>query len=153
MATDDSVKAKFPVGSGFTHEAPQELLRINKYHFLLVLRRMQDQERRTPKGEWCVIPASAWLALTIPLISSNFKDALGIARFTWAAIVLILWGVTALATVGLFVWWLVDAVRHRDKTPEQLLNDVIDEMTSDRERAAKLIGAGADAAAALPEPQ
>jgi hypothetical protein len=120
---------------GIIHRAPYETVEMNKYHFLLVLTQMREQESRfRPRGEWCLIPFGIFLTSLQSLITANFKN-IWLGSATWEAVaVLMAWGSAAAAAI-LFFWWLVDKWTRRVKTPEEVLDEVTGQMERDRERA------------------
>lgn len=124
--------------AGVTHTAPAEGLRMDKYHFLWVLQRMRDDAGRfRPKGEWALIPLGIFLGMMQALLTSDFKDAFGIEKEVWKASAINIIQGSALATVVLFVWWVIDRCTRRNRGPEQILEEVIVEMAKDRERLSK----------------
>lgn len=95
------------------------------------------QERRfRPRGEWCLIPLGMFITAMQSLLTSEFKDALGVEAEVWKAVAVQTAKGTGLLVVALFVWWLIDKCFRRTKTPEQLCDEVLDTMAHDRERAA-----------------
>jgi hypothetical protein len=70
------------------------------------------------------------------LLTSQFKDALGVKADVWEAVAVQTAKATGLLVVALFTWWLLDKCFRRTKTPEQLCDEVLAAIASDRERAA-----------------
>src|SRR2546430_13746555 len=60
------------------HSMRQDELRMNKWHVIHIIRKVRDQEETLPKGDWIVASFALAIALTLPLVSADFKDALGI---------------------------------------------------------------------------
>lgn len=121
---------------GIAHWSPPETFQMNKYHFLLVLERMRKQERRfRPRGEWSLVPLSIFVTTMQSLLTSQFKDAMGLDAASWHQMTVQTAKFTAASTLVLFVWWVVDKCVRRDKSPEQMVEDVIREMERDRQRA------------------
>jgi hypothetical protein len=113
---------------GIIHRAPSETVEMNKYHFLLVLMSMRDQETRfRPRGEWCLIPLGIFLTSLQSLVTTTFRDFL-ISSAGWEAFTAQLAWVSAVATIGLFCWWVFDKYTRQIKTPEQILNEITDQM-------------------------
>ncbi len=133
--SQDPVRISPPVARGVTHAGPIEDVQMNKWHFILVLDRMRAEHGRA-HWDWCLIPFGFFLGMGQALVTSDFKAAFGIDGNVWHAAALNFTGLSAVATLGLFVWWVVDSWRHPAKTAEQVWNEVIDEMAKDREKAA-----------------
>src|SRR6266446_4466445 len=122
-----------PTTTGIMHSAPSEDLKMNKYHFLLVLERMQQDTRRVrPRGAWSFIPLGVFLTAMQSLITAEFKDAVGVTGIVWQSVTVHLAEAAALVTLGLLGWWVIYKCIHHDKSPEQMLNEITDQMAADR---------------------
>lgn len=111
------------------YAAPSEEVRMNRWHFVAVLRRMKSQESSRPHGEWCLIPLAMFLGVMQPLLTSDFKAAFGVGKDVWHALAILIAGLTGVATIALFFWWFGDKCVRRVRSPEEIVEDVIKEMT------------------------
>jgi len=128
----------YTVAHGLTHEAPPEMLVINKYQFLLVLER--TRKRIVPHGEWSLVPAGMFLAIMLAVLTTDFKSAFGLDKAVWEAIAAISAAITGGLTAVLAVWWAVVRLAHPIETPDDVLDGVIKQMAEDRARMAAQLG-------------
>ena len=119
------------------HAAPPENVFMTKWHFLYVLQRMQSDERRfKPRGEWCLIPLGIFLSMGQAILTSEFKAGFGLTGTEWKSVAMLLCETTAVLTIALLVWWAIFRFRHHVSGPEEILNQITEQMRTDRERAA-----------------
>ncbi len=119
---------------GLTHEAPPERLVMNKYHLLLVI----DRLMKKPKGpalEHVFIPFALFMGSLLSLVPKDFQDYWGMSGATWQAVAFIIVIMSGSATIGLFIWWLVCAIKYPRQTSDQIFDDICDQIAKDRERA------------------
>ena len=104
---------------------------MTKYHLLLVLERLQ----RRPSGpplELVAVPGVLFVGLLVTLLPSDFQSFGGISGVVWEAIIIISTFLSAVATVILFIRWV--AARTTRQTPEDIVEDIIEEMETIREK-------------------
>ncbi len=117
------------------HRGIAEELTINKYHLIWVISRLQGGPRR-PRLEHVVIPLALFLGLLLALLPADFQNYIGLNAEIWEAIAIILTTVSGIATITLFIWWIINITRNPPKTPEECYDEIIKQMTQDRERLA-----------------
>jgi hypothetical protein len=110
------------------YQMPDEELRMNRWQVIYILRGVRDEQKRVPEGGWCVATLALTIALALPLITADFKDALGMPKATWQSVDVILTGFFAVATVVLFLWWGIRAIWFRARSEEKIVQDLMDEM-------------------------
>ena len=135
MPPDQSVQAASTVDPTLrltaTYAAPDEYITMTKYHLLLVLERLQ----RRPSGpplELVAVPGVLFIGLLVTLLPSDFQSFGGISGVVWEAIIIISTFLSAIATVILLIWWV--AARTTRQTPEDVVEDIIEEMETIREK-------------------
>lgn len=122
-----------PPGAAVVHTAPDEHVDMNKYHVLWVLERLQ-RRHQGPSLDQVAIPLTFCVGLLVAIIPNDFAPFMGLERSVWQAIVIILFGLSAVATLVLFGWWLRWRPRNAQRAPEQILDEILDQMARDRER-------------------
>src|SRR5207253_5704781 len=128
MAEEQSTFSAAEETTVVVHSMRQDELRMNKWHVIHIIRKVRDQEETLPRGDWIVASFAIALALALPLVSADFKDAIGIGGATWKAADLILAVGFAALTVVLFFWWAVMKVTKRPQSEEAIVQGIIDEM-------------------------
>lgn len=124
---------------------------LNKYHLTLILDRMA-KKGRMPRYEDAWPWAGTFVALLLSLLPADFRDFLGIGAAVWQAIAIIL----AFATFGWTVVLLMKAYcshKERDKTPEQVVEEVIQQMAKDNKGVASNALSTAQPSVGMAEPQ
>lgn len=116
------------------HIGINEIITLNKYHLLLVLDRMQKQKPKAPSFETAMIPFGVLVAMIVSLLTSSFKDFAGIKADVWQMLVLAVVILSGLATAILFGLWLRNRVCYKEKTPDEIVQEIVQEMENDRER-------------------
>jgi uncharacterized protein YacL len=132
-----STSASLTAGS-ISHIGLLETLTMDKYHLLWVIERMLDKRSIKPPLEWAFIPASMCLGLIIALVTSDPKDALGTPKDVWHAVFIILTLLTVIASILLFAWWFYMKATQKERTPEDVVNEIMDQMARDRARLATM---------------
>ena len=120
---------------GIRYSAPPEELTMSKDRFLLPLERWG--RRKKPHGEWCLVALSLGLACAFPLLTSDFRNAFNISAATWQASALLGTVISGFATVGLSGRWIYVKLRHPAKTSEDVLRELIEQISGELERAKK----------------
>lgn len=113
--------------TGFTHAAPPEDVRLNKYHLLWTIERLLKRRFR-PHGDWAAIPAATALASFTALLTADFRDTLGFDKATWHAVFVLLTISMTIATIVFLVWWLTDKFVHHDQTPLEIVEEIMDQI-------------------------
>jgi hypothetical protein len=126
-----------PEFSGIQHSAPPETITVNKYHLEL---RLTNMRRVRKVGfSWWLTPAGIGLAILLAMLTADFKDALGIPKSTWQAfaigVLIVAIAASAVLLVLWFAGWLDRMFWHPDPTPRQLVEDIMKELATDRDRA------------------
>jgi hypothetical protein len=114
-----------------------ETVHMNKYHFLLVVQRLLSK----PKGphlEHVAIPFGIFLAILLVMLTSSFKDSLGVKAEVWQSVAIIFAILSAGTTVFLFIKWCINKVKMKEQTPEDVLKDVLIQMEDQREKLASV---------------
>ena len=128
MAEEQSTFSAAEETSVVVHSMRQDELRMNKWHVIHIIRKVRDQEDTLPKGDWIVAALALAIALALPLVTADFRDAVGIDRSTWRAADLILTLGFALGTGVLFVWWAFMKLTKRPQSEEEIVQGIIDEI-------------------------
>ena len=109
------------------HKGIPEVLNMNKWHFLLTIERLQKQSKGV-QWEHPTIPFGIFLAILLSMVSADFKFSLGLKAEVWESVAFCLLIASAIATVILFIMWMGNQKNTSKKSPEEILNDVIEEM-------------------------
>jgi hypothetical protein len=115
------------------YRARTEELRMNKWHVIHIIRKVRDEQTILPKGDWVVAAFALAVALALPLISADFKDALGVEKAVWKAVDLMLILLSTAATLGLLIWWVISKLVNRPRSEETIVQGIIDEMERERQ--------------------
>lgn len=111
---------------------------MEKHHFLRVLERMERQSEGAPRSDVLSIAITAFLGVIFIAAATDFKDIAGFSRAFWQAAA---WLVAALS-LGIAVIWAVRLIMwhraHPHKTPEEIYEEVVKDMESDRRRLAAI---------------
>ena len=105
---------------------------MNKFHFLWVIERIL--KRKGPSIEHVGLPFALFAGVLFTLLPADFQDYGGISAAVWESMALIAVIVTGAITIVMFVWWVLTKIRYGNKTPEDILEDVISEMATDLDR-------------------
>jgi len=117
------------------HRGISEWLRMNRYHLILVTERLK-------KGSKVPCYSDAWpwagtfFAFLLAMATTDCKSFLGLSADTWQAIFII----ATLLSFGVTTNRLIQAFIHRkerSKTPEQEVDEIIEELAKGRDKLAK----------------
>ena len=115
------------------HTDVSEKIEMNKYHLLWVMERL-SKKSKGPHLEHVAIFAAMLLGVLFTLLPADFGDYLGRPAAVWEALATGVTVFAGLATLFLFIWWVVNKCKERTQTPEDVVNEIIDQMAKDRER-------------------
>ncbi len=133
---------------GATHLAVPDWLGMPTDRFLLILERLE--RRYKAHGDWCLVALSLSLAFLIPLITTETYRALfGLKPEMWEAFCLLGACVFGPLTVGLSIRWAYLKIRRPNKTPEEILREVVEQMTREQAQADARYAASAAAKSAV----
>jgi hypothetical protein len=124
--------------AGVQHSIPPEEVIMNKYHFINVVARV-NKPRPGPSIDRVFVPLTLFLGVLLALLPADFKDYAGIPAATWEALALLVALISGVAAGVLFVIWGYCVVRFRQKSPEQIFDEVVEEMARDRARASGIL--------------
>jgi len=133
MASSQGFDTKGYPSPTITHHSHDENLNMNKYHFIHVIEKLL-QRPKFPQGEHVLIPLGFFLPLIFTLCTSEFKDTLGVPGFAWRSIAITFTVIFGVLTLVLLVWWIVNSIRYKPKTAEQIFDDVVSEMDKEVKR-------------------
>ena len=116
--------------------APSEQVTMSRHQLILEFDRARRRAR--PHGEWPLIPLAMFLGLLPCIVTKvTFNDAFGIAPAVWQAVVLILTLLTLATTVVLTIAWVVMRLARPEKTSEEVIDQLLQQMDRDNERVAQ----------------
>ena len=115
------------------HTGVNEWLHMNKWQFLYVIEKMQ-RKPKAPRLEHVAIPAAFFLALLLAMLPSDFKYYLGINAQVWQSTVLFFTILSALINLVLFIVWFKNSLLNKEKTPEDILKEVIAKMEAEQKK-------------------
>lgn len=124
--------------TGFTHEAPDERLKVSVDKIRLFTTRLVYSQPRY-RLEHVLMPFAMFLGLLMALLPADFKDYMGLSAAVWQAIAIILAIVTALATIVLFFCWVWGKWRHPRKSADELVQELIDQIEQDQAKWAAMV--------------
>ena len=110
------------------YEGANEILHINRYHLLLVLDRFERQKPKFPQFEHVMIPLSVLISTLVTLLTSDFKDSLGLSADVWQMFILTVMLLSALVTAIFLGLWSRNRSHHKPKTPDEIVDEIIKEM-------------------------
>jgi len=120
-----------------TYSAPDEIVHLNKYHLMLVLRRLMDRPK-DPSFDHVLIPAGLAVATIAALLSANFQSYAGIDAAVWEAMFFIIAATSSVASIVLLIRWIIHRVKNPPKSEEDIYEEIVLQMEHDRQRLARL---------------
>jgi hypothetical protein len=120
-----------PPNPEIEHRSINEMIKMNKYQVLLLVERLLKKPK-PPQLEHVAIPLGLCLAFLLSLFTSDFKDFLGVKASDWHGFTFFLFWTTAGIAAIMFLVWLFQ--RRKNKTPEEIVNDLIQQIECDYER-------------------
>jgi hypothetical protein len=144
-STENNDKEKRPnikpgaVRDTIDHSGITEILHMNKYHFLLILEKYQDQKPKAPRFEHVMIPFGILLTTLIPFFTSDFRDTLGLSANIWQSLTLMILILSLVTTIVLSALCLKNQLGYKQKSSEDICNEVIKQMEAEHQQYEKIV--------------
>ena len=103
------------------------------HHLLRVIDRLQSRPNG-PHLEHSLIPFAIFVGVLFALAPADFKDYLTLEAAVWEAMALIIAVLSGVASVGLFINWLVWKAREKPKSSEDIVREILAEMANDMQK-------------------
>jgi hypothetical protein len=109
-----------------------EVFHITRYHLLLVLERFEKQKSRFPLFEQVMIPFSVLISTLGTLLTTDFKNSLGLSADVWQLFILTVMVLSALITALFLILWVRNRSLYKPKSPDEIVEEIIKEMKHKR---------------------
>jgi hypothetical protein len=122
---------------GLTHSAAPESLEMNIYHVRLVVTKLLARPQPPSlAGFWGAV--TTLLAIVLCLLTTDFKDFLGVKADTWEAFVIFLAVACLIAIAYLFHRWSRSRKTYKDQTDEEIVSEIIADMEETNKRVLEM---------------